>query len=220
MECERVQRAIDLANYYKDEILSKYGAIIYVFQKIELTDILNTVKQSDIKNFDMNEFERLFTVVQRREIEKIIHSEEIIKAIVETEMILGEEMQLKKYTKIEVDESNGQEKIVLNAKGLHKQFMSGIISQVLNNLEYFAMHFTHKTADKTVVYQSLHQTYLQMVQMLYYNIAQHNDGTTKYYTNVIELYNDWYKKSQEQKENISNTSSRLIEKGTVAEIPK
>ena len=64
--------------------------------------------------------------------------------------------------------------------------------ETLNSLEFFAMNFTSEVADETMVFQSLHQTYLNIVQLLYYQIAIRNTNVKdKYYTNIIALYHTW-----------------------------
>ena len=66
------------------------------------------------------------------------------------------------------------------------------VSGVLNNIEYFAMNFAHGVADDSVVYRSLHQSYIDIMQLLNFNISNlNNSSSDKYYLNVIELYNKW-----------------------------
>lgn len=95
--------------------------------------------------------------------------------------------------------------------------MSKIVNDLLNDMEYFSMHFTHGVADESVVYQSLHQTYVECVQLLYYNIAINNktDGT-QYYTNVVELYRIWYEKQRMNREKCIQ-SGRVVSKGKSVE---
>lgn len=67
-----------------------------------------------------------------------------------------------------------------------------ILCETLNKLEYFCMYFNSGVADEETVYQSLHQSFLEMVKVLYFKIASGNKtGKDKYYTNIIELYNKW-----------------------------
>ena len=105
----------------------------------------------------------------------------------------------------------------MDTAGLSRMFMSQIVNKLLNNMEYFAMSFTHKVADESVVFQSLHQTYLEAVQLLYYDISKNNraDGR-QFYTNVVDLYKIWYNKSKENRENVIK-GGRKISRGTSAE---
>lgn len=95
--------------------------------------------------------------------------------------------------------------------------MSRVVNDLLNEMEYFSMNFTHKVADESVVYQSLHQTYMQAVEFLYYNISKNNrpDGR-QFYTNVVELYKIWYKKDKKMRDNVAN-GGRKINKGNFVE---
>lgn len=104
-----------------------------------------------------------------------------------------------------------------NNSTVEQYMMSKIINDVLNDMEYFSMHFTHKVADESVVYQSLHQTYIECVQLLYYNIAVNNktDGT-QYYTNVVDLYKTWYKNQIKSREKCIQ-SGREVRKGKSVE---
>ena len=86
--------------------------------------------------------------------------------------------------------SDPQEKKSANASAaqISSAFMNSIVTNMLNDMEYFAMHFSHETADDTVVYQSLHQTYLEIVHTVYYCIANVNkQGQSQYYTNLTVL---------------------------------
>lgn len=69
------------------------------------------------------------------------------------------------------------------------------LDAVVNKLEYLATAFTCKLADDKMIYQSVHQSYLQIIQMLYGRIVAVNEipGKDKYYTNLITLYNLWAK---------------------------
>jgi hypothetical protein len=77
---------------------------------------------------------------------------------------------------------------------------SARIPMLLNRLEYFSMYFNAEIADKDVVYQSLHQTYIAIITFLYFNISKINENPKdKYFTNTIRLYNDWSKKYNQKK---------------------
>jgi len=95
---------------------------------------------------------------------------------------------------------------------------SKAVNRILNDMEYFAMNFTHGTADESVVYQSLHQTYLAFVQMFYFNIALNNMPNGKqFYTNVIALYKIWYEKSENKKSEIITQGRKSIERGPMVD---
>lgn len=105
--------------------------------------------------------------------------------------------------------------LVLINECLVSCFMNEVVAAILNNLEYFAMHFTHGTADETVVYQSLHQSYLDIVRALYLNISKENArANSKYYTNIIELYRIWSERAENTGEKLRELEQVVLKKGT------
>lgn len=97
-------------------------------------------------------------------------------------------------------------------------YISNIVNELLNNMEFFALHFSHKTADESVIYQSLHQTFLEIVQYNYYEIAEKNiDSTSKYYTNIIWLFNIWRNRKLQQNNIRSQKSMSVQSAGTIIE---
>lgn len=95
-------------------------------------------------------------------------------------------------------------------------YVSNLMDELLNNMEFFALHFSHRTADESVVYQSLHQTYLEIVQYMYYDIADRNsDSASKYYTNIIWLFEVWRDKKIKQNGDRSEKSRSVQSLGTI-----
>lgn len=186
----RIQKAIDLAEYYKDNILCYITFIYSVYKEAGILDILNEVKRSDMQNFDVLELDKNFTTEQKNEINEITKSKKFIKIIVDTASIFSKEPL---YDKLLVKEGDKTiETVQINQSKVMNYFRNNIICETLNNLEYFSLHFNYGLADKITVYQSLHQTYLEMIQMLYYDISINNrQGEQRLYTNVVELFNDW-----------------------------
>ena len=86
-----------------------------------------------------------------------------------------------------------------------------IVSNALNDLEFFSMNFISGVADDSIVFPLLHQTYLTLVQLLYYYIAiQNKNEKDKFYTNVIELFEKWRTIDKENEKKISNAISRPL----------
>lgn len=90
----------------------------------------------------------------------------------------------------------------------------GKIESTLNNLEWFSMHFKNGVADDDVVYQSLHQSFLETVRLLYTQIAVLNDiPYEKYFINTIWLYNNWKNKmGVKKKEHAAFKQKQLTER--------
>lgn len=217
---ERVQKAIELSGYYKDNILCNMSFLIKVYKDTGILEVVNGVRPSKFHDFDEVELKDNYSDSQIEQIAKIINSEEFLKSVME----IGELFDFTNgLTERRVSKS-GDETIVetvINSSKLHHSFMDSIVMRTLNNLEYFAMHFTHKVADESVVYQSLHSTYLDMVRILYYNIAINNKMVKpKLYTNVIELYNIWNEKANKQVQTQADKARSIVLKGTLATMEK
>ncbi len=213
MEKDRVQRAIDLAGYYKDNILPNTMLIRHVYQEIGITEILNKIDFQKISHFDTYEMENCISVSDRNIIKQPLRGDKLIDALIMYSEVVKIWDDCKKEVNI-VEEDGKKVRKVLVAQGAILYRFQEILNQILNNLEFFAMHFAHGTADDTVIYQSLHQSYIETVQLLYYDISANNTpGESKLYTNVVELYNKWVKEANKQKENETAVVRENIAKG-------
>ncbi|GAB6170098.1 hypothetical protein JCM1393_25580 [Clostridium carnis] len=94
-----------------------------------------------------------------------------------------------------------------------KKLYIDTLEDTLNTLEYFCMYFNSGVADEETVYQSLHQSFLSMVKLVYFKIAYINEtGKDKYYTNITELYNKWSLRYQETEESEIDAKRNLVHK--------
>ncbi len=215
---DRIQRAIDLAEYYKNKILKKYAVIKFVFEKSGLMQIIDKIDPEQIHAFDDIELNRLLTENDKNQIETIRNSKKFIQTVIEADKIYNLDLNIDKISKVSINNEKKVVEIEFDGNAVMKKFMGNIVTETLNNLEFFSMHFSHKTADESVVYQSLHQTYLSIVHALYYNIAiLNNMKSSKYYTNVIELYKVWYNRDKIERNNKINATNTFVTKGTVAD---
>lgn len=207
------KKAIDLSAFYKDKILKPFQAIYYVYLNSGVLEILDKMKQDDMTVFDTVEMEQLLGKSNINKLKKIQYSEKFCKSVLEANNIYNLNLHIQQR-KTE-DTTTKNLKIEINVDSLLASFMSGIVINMLNDLEFFAMHFTHNSADESVVFQSLHQTYIQIVKNLYYNISKTNIAYEgKYYTNIIELYEIWYERSEGQKKQARNSPRHNTSKGT------
>lgn len=208
----QVQKAIDLSEYYKDNILGKYRVVRYVYEKAGIIEILQKIRIDDMVEFDEKELNSRLSPHDREKLKTIQDSMEFAEAILDANIIYGLDLnvQVKKSIDVETEEKTIQVVIEPLVVG----FMSSIVVDLLNSMEFFAMHFKHNTADSSVLYRSLHQTYLEIVRGMYYSIASiNNSQESKYYTNVLELYKEWNYINQSE---IANNRSQL-EHGTIVE---
>lgn len=216
MKNDRVEKAINLSEYYKDNILTEVAALRFVFRESGIKEILLKIKSNDMKNFDSNELCELLSDADIKKLTEIMHSDKMAKCILVADRVFGYELGIDRCVDV-IEGENGEKEVLLNTEEVLRKFMSQIVNKLLNNMEYFSMNFTHKVADESVVFQSLHQTYLEAVQLLYYDISRNNraDGM-QFYTNIVELYKIWYNKNKRNCENVVK-GGRKISKGSTAD---
>lgn len=220
LEITQVQRAIDLSEYYKDNILRYYPAIAYIFEQTGITKILDTVKLEQMIDFDSHELTHIFSLSQIEELKEIQKSPIFFKTVLEANDIYNLHLKIQTLKTEVENEKAGTTEITLAVNGysVAVAFMSNLINRVLNNLEFFALHFKHNTADESVIYQSLHQSYFEIIALTYYYIAKNNnDSSNKLYTNVIWLFNNWRAKKISQNEEFSKKSRSIESHGTIIE---
>ncbi len=212
-EKDRVQKAIDLAGYYKDNILPNILIIQEIYEKTGILDIIDNISIDKMNNFDILEVTNNLSKKQIQKIEYIVKSKLFSDILVQSSInyYLGSnyisetsaDMDGKEVRNIKVDEKN------------LKLEYARMLLQTTNNLEFFAMHFMHNTADETVVYQSLHSTYIELIRVLYYDLSSNNkNGEEKMFTNIIWLFNIWKERAIQQKQKEAEASRNNIVRGT------
>lgn len=216
----RVQKAIDLAQFYKDNILEKYTPIRYVFDKSKISEILSKVPQSDMNLFDSKELNQYLNDADTEELRTIQSSDAFFSAILSANIIYNMNFKINKEIQSIKDNGDNTKTITfsIDKEPVITAFFRNYIDETLNNMEFFAMHFSHNAADSSVVYQSLHQSYIEMVEALYYFIAaQNTDSVNKYYTNTIDLYKRWKEEQDKMNQQRRDLEPKLQTRGTVIE---
>lgn len=215
---EGIRRAVELSEYYKDNILSKLAIIEYVYEQAGIKKILDKIDSSKMKNFDYIELHQVLSEEDIQKLKDILLTPDFVKAVVEINDAYN--LKLFEYQKEEFfDEKNQKEvKVYIDPRNVVNAFMRKIVNGTLNNMEYFAMNFTHNLADKSTVYQALHQTYIRTVRTLYYTIAKQNViGKSPLYQNTVKLYLDWSKEHNEKEECKENENRTISDLGSTVE---
>lgn len=201
----RVQKAIDLAHYYKDSILKKYPPIRYILDESGIADILKKVPPVNMQSFDSMELYKFISEEDKDKLHELQMSDKFFEALLDANTIYDMKFTINKEIQ-SVEEKDDKTKCVtyaIDKTPVVAAFMRNYLTETLNNMEFFAMHFYHNAADSSVIYQSLHQSYIEIVEYLYYFIAFENTNSVdKFYTNIIALYHKW------KEEQISNESKR------------
>lgn len=212
----RTQQAVSLAGYYKDTIIEDIIHIISINRSIGIMDILDkNLRLEQMKEFDMEEMKSLlggnYDIINKK-----IESKDFLEVLAKSSFLYGFAEECQTDKKVTLTEEEKTISVSFDLMSLQRKY-SQVVLRTLNALEYFAMHFTHNTADESVVFQSLHQSYLQITKCLYYEIAKNNTnviGEGKYYTNLVELFHIWRDRTLEKrKKDIDRT--RTTSKGTV-----
>lgn len=219
IDLNKSQNAVNLARYYSEEIIPNVGYINNVFCSHEISKLLSGFPYCAMSEFTSDEMNSLFDEDKLKlydDLCKKLNFDILFRISIKYENLpldlkskyallinIKYENELKK--KIDLIKSNPEKFAknelvnLINEIKLKNEIKKDLMDEyetirikTLNNLEYFAMNFIQDLADEEVVYQSLHQTYLSVVQMLYIEISRHNtSGHMKYYNNVIELYKLW-----------------------------
>lgn len=185
LDKERIEKAIKLAQFYKDEVLTNYAVVRYVYEKVGIYNSLQKEKSRMIR-LDYAEFDEIFGSSGDSEIKKLLRSDKLSEAIINISKVYS-----LPFCK-DLDNIKSEDIIV--------NFRRTYITTLLNNAEYFAMYFTHGVADESVVFQSLYPSYIEMCRTLYYDIATSSpEGAPKLFRNLQGLYLTWVKKSDEIK---------------------
>ncbi len=210
---EKIFQAIELAKYYKDDILPLMRKLKKIFMDIGIYDITKSIDKINMIDFDIIELEKNLSKSQIEQIQ-VSGADYHLSTVVQEQGIAYNISYNKDDNGTDNDVKSDTKKDSMDNLDNIDNF-GNMIMNILNSLEYFSMHFVHNTADHTVVYQPLHMTFLEVVRMLYYNISSINTkGEQKFYINTIILFKKWTKISiqQEKEENDAMRSAANIGK--------
>lgn len=212
-QTEEAKESIELTKYYMDNILDDIGLIRNSYKEVGLEEIFKKINYSMISEFDIDELNDIFSVAQIKEIENKLEkiNMEVYKKIIHNTKKTKEEIaatiQSFEDKNLHVTDQP------INISRLNAINVKTAKNNVLNELEYFSMKFNVNIADEELVYQSLHQTYLSVVKLLYYDICNLNKkDKDKYYVNIILLYNKWSKRYAEASAREKSYKDSLIKK--------
>ena len=214
------EKAIVLAKYYKDEILPGVNYISSVFKETGIMSCLGGIHPDNIVSFNQSELFRLTNRDIKEQIQSRWRDPQNLRVLL-NERDLYQQISKKPLRTLNPNliamcyaEFRGEKDEDGNAVVVPDEIKSKllsdlwvefyiIVSATLNSLELFSMNFITGVADGDVVFQSLHQTFLVLVQILYYDIAiQNTNEKDTYYTNVIELYKLWLDKDKKNEQTI------------------
>ena len=204
MDTERINKGIDLANFYKEKVLTPYSMIKVIYKEIGLFDALRKEKNK-MKKFTNEELTSIFSDEEIKSFIDKQSSEDFIKSLI----ILNDTFNLNingcETVTSSINNGKGTIEFAVNTKKALTDFYSTYVSDLLNNVELFAMYFTHNVADESVIYQSIYPTYIELCQTLYFDISKCSvPGQPMLYRNLNQLYLTWLKKMNNSREKIND----------------
>ena len=216
-----LQHSMECANSFQLIIDEYINFVVSCLINTDFNSAINQISYSDIKIFDKKEFDLLSSNSKSigKYYDYFDNDDHIISNIkniascylTRTDIEFDEynKIQLLNYCDWELDEkeldvlkdiNNPNYQNVLNKgrnltyyKTMLISYFHSNVSTLLNKLESFALHLNSNLADEEILYPSLHQTYLKVIKYLYPHICYLNSKNIadKYFTNIVELYNNW-----------------------------
>lgn len=178
----KISKAADLAKLYADELLLPISKII---SELSIDNSMSSNKNEFNKIFDKIVLDEIFDF-NKKELDCKLKEDEIL------------------FYKFLV---NRKIKVEKNSEELP---IHSIIGRTLNRIEYFCIYFNSGIAEDMTVYQSLHQTFFEVIKYTYVYIATQNvSESDKYYTNIIETYIRWRKIYKEKICEIEKENKKL-----------
>lgn len=213
--------ACDLAQYYAHNIIEKYSFIFDVYSSSGYTEMVK-------RAFPIGKI-KVFT--HQETVDFLMDSEIDISDILGKLTSISEESILThklRYAKSSADRAQYIQEYSHpeNAKDtlphfppLLKEDFYASVNSLLNDLEWFSMQCRYGVADEKLLYQSIHQTFLAEVQLLYLSISLHNENSEdKFYTNIIWLFDVWKKRLAKYRRKNQKAQARAARKIEQAKI--
>ena len=228
---QKREKAIEMAKVFS-ELIDKTILVSEVLKNLEAINKIN-ISDSDYNHlnyFDEDELKKLFDEDDLGKIKSEINIENIgLEKYISAYAITGDS-SLNKFKDEIIFLIN--EKFLRNEKTkqeydkmdiIIKREFSKTMVELLNQLEWFSMHFMSDIAEEKTVYQSLHQIYLKTIKLYYPHIAYLNRKgiKDKYYCNIIGLYVKWaniYHKEKEDEVKRNKKISDLKQKEKEKEV--
>lgn len=210
------EKAVEMARFFQEEILSRCSLISAVYRDLGVDSLIKKVYRKDMNCFDVDEMHKL---LPGDTIEKMRNSfREINLKTVYGFIIMDQELEqlfhLEDLPRIASLDNIKDEDIEHLANARIQHAFSTIKSDVLNKLEFFCMYFNYNLADETIVYQSLHQVFLDTIPLMYYDISCINtDPCEKYYTNIVKLFISWRDRNEEKRKQKAQIENDLTYTG-------
>ena len=155
----------------------------------------------------------------RKMVHKLVHSKKLkqfttweVSSALEDEKCFDNYQQIissksiqRNYKKILKKHYNSEER-----KKFNSEFLL-LVENTLNHLEAICINITSKAADSQFIYASLHQSFLNTVELLAIKIASNNNNNIdNYYTNIAQVYKMWNTQKHKDETKLKKTKRKII----------
>lgn len=185
------EKASEIAQDFANNLIEKMGII---------SDVLLPNKEIEQMVSELVQSKKLcqFTTI---EISHILNDESCFE---KCNNIINEKETQKKYNEILSDRYNDEEKKKFDS------YFPLLVENTLNHLEAVCINISSHAAGSQFIYNSLHQSFLNTVEVLAIKISGNNyNNVDKYYINIIEVYNMWNKQRIKDIERLTATQRKI-----------
>ena len=120
------------------------------------------------------------------------------------EQIIRSKRTQQKYTQLLKTKYNETERTRFNSN------FSILVETTLNHIEAVCINISSKAAGSQFIYDSLHQSFLNIIEILSIKISKRNyNNVDKYFINVIEVYNMWNKQKNKDIQKFNKTQAKI-----------
>lgn len=217
------EKASEIAKTFSDDLLDKCNIVIAVYQSSMLSKLLSTIDtiNSPFEHFTTDELREITNnddcpSLYKKDKESI-DFDYLYFRVLESRIMTKSEYKEKhddKDNRHKYTSEEAQKLFILDNSSFPFHF-SSLVDEVLNTLEYVCMNISSHAAGSMFIYQSLHQTFFDTINILAFEISLRNNGkySDKFYTNIIYVYNEWqkiYKKSILNEKNKKNQNKKML----------
>lgn len=190
--------ACELARYYAHDIIHRHTFVSDALTQAGITEsIHNTFPLEDLKEFNYSEMECLlhrkgYTSAQSLDYLGVLDPVIIYQGLIQNANSIEERRLLTEEYLEKYKTQSGEMKTKIKNSSMLLLTFTVEVNMLLNDLEWFSMSCRYGLADEEMLYQSLHQTFLSQVWMMYPTICMRNKANEdKLFTNIIWLFNLW-----------------------------
>lgn len=194
-----VKEAVVIARMFQERLVHEMAFVVNVYKELGLHELISIVPTDQSLKFTQEEAKERFGADSIEKHHDMVHkvSQSILDNVAMKSVAF--KIETRSLAHSSEDEARFQTEMVERNKVA--DFYNSL-TELANTLEWVGMLINSGAADEEVIYQSLHQVFLRYVHLNYFGFARFNceaSACDHYYINVIELYNNWVQKREQQR---------------------